>query len=70
VQGLWRLQKRSAKPADQPSRNDMYVTSEALRLMLKADNPKFNPDEKAALNKLTIQSRQGHQIIPAWVKVL
>ena len=50
-------------------RNDMYVTSEALRLMLKADNPKFNPDEKAALNNYKSKVDKATKFIPAWVKV-
>jgi PiT family inorganic phosphate transporter len=50
-------------------RNDMYVTSEALRLMLKADNPKFTPDEKAALNNYKSKVDKATKFIPAWVKV-
>ena len=50
-------------------RNDMYVTSEALRLMLKADNPKFTPDQKAALNDYKSKVDKATKFIPAWVKV-
>jgi PiT family inorganic phosphate transporter len=50
-------------------RNDMYVTSEALRLMLKADNPKFTPDEKAALNDYKSKVDKATKFIPGWVKV-
>ncbi|MGA3102163.1 MAG: hypothetical protein ABSD61_09905, partial [Terracidiphilus sp.] len=40
-----------AVPASQQTnvRNDMYVASEAIRLMLKSKNPQFTKDESAAL---------------------
>jgi PiT family inorganic phosphate transporter len=50
-------------------RNDMYVTSETIRIMLKADNPKFTPDEKAALNDYKSKVDKATKFIPAWVKV-
>jgi PiT family inorganic phosphate transporter len=50
-------------------RNDMYVTSEALRLMVKANNPAFNQDEKAALNNYKSKVDNATKFIPSWVKV-
>jgi PiT family inorganic phosphate transporter len=50
-------------------RNDMYVTSEALRLMLKADNPRFSQNEKAALNNYKAKVDKATKFIPTWVKV-
>jgi PiT family inorganic phosphate transporter len=40
-------------PASQQTnvRNDMYVASEAIRLMLKSKNPQFTADETTALTK-------------------
>ena len=58
-------------PANQQAnvRNDMYVVSEAIRLMQKSGNPHFAPADvktlatyKAALDKAT-------KFIPNWVKV-
>ena len=50
-------------------RNDMYVTSEALRLMAKSKNPKFSSDETAALNNYKSKVDKATKFIPSWVKV-
>jgi PiT family inorganic phosphate transporter len=50
-------------------RNDMYVTSESLRLMAKAKNPKFTDDEQAALNNYKSKVDKATKFIPSWVKV-
>ncbi|MGD0911857.1 MAG: inorganic phosphate transporter [Terracidiphilus sp.] len=50
-------------------RNDMYVTSEALRVMAKSKNPKFSPDETAALNNYKSKVDKATKFIPSWVKV-
>jgi PiT family inorganic phosphate transporter len=50
-------------------RNDMYVTSEALRLMAKSKNPKFTADESAALNNYKSKVDKATKFIPPWVKV-
>ena len=56
---------KAVPPQEQANvRNDMYVASEALRLMIKADNPAFNSDEKATLNELQRQGRSRHKIYP------
>jgi PiT family inorganic phosphate transporter len=50
-------------------RNDMYVSSEALRLMLKDGNPQFNREEKAALGVYRTQVDKATRFIPRWVMV-
>jgi PiT family inorganic phosphate transporter len=50
-------------------RNDMYVTSETLRIMAKTKNPKFSPDESAALNNYKVKVDKATKFIPSWVKV-
>jgi PiT family inorganic phosphate transporter len=58
-------------PASQQTnvRNDMYVASEAIRLMLKNKDPKFTPDEAAALNNYKGKVDKATKFIPTWVKV-
>jgi PiT family inorganic phosphate transporter len=50
-------------------RNDMYVASEALRLIEKANNPAFTPAEKVALKSYKSKLDKATKYIPAWVKV-
>jgi PiT family inorganic phosphate transporter len=50
-------------------RNEMYVTSETLRLMAKSKNPQFNADETAALNNYRGKVDKATKFIPSWVKV-
>ncbi len=50
-------------------RNDMYVASEAIRLMLKSGNPAFTPEESAALKNYKITVDKAIKFIPDWVKV-
>ncbi|HEY6487789.1 MAG: inorganic phosphate transporter [Terracidiphilus sp.] len=58
-------------PANQQTniRNDMYVTSEALRMMAKTKNPAFSADETAALNNYKAKVDKATKFIPSWVKV-
>ena len=60
-----------AVPAGQQTnvRNDMYVASEAIRLMQKAKNPAFTPDENAALANYKSKVDKATKFIPTWVKV-
>ncbi len=61
---------KSVPPQDQANvRNDMYVASEALRLMDKAHNPAFTPDEHAALMNYKSKADKATKFIPDWVKV-
>jgi inorganic phosphate transporter, PiT family len=58
-------------PANMQSniRNDMYVTSETLRLMAKSHNPQFTADQTAALNNYKKHVDKATKFIPPWVKV-
>jgi PiT family inorganic phosphate transporter len=47
----------------------MYVASEALRIMIKANNPAFNAEEQAALNGYKDKVDNATKFIPSWVKV-
>ena len=50
-------------------RNDMYVASEAIRLMQKSHNPAFSKDENAALTNYKGKVDKATKFIPTWVKV-
>jgi PiT family inorganic phosphate transporter len=50
-------------------RNDMYVTSETLRIMAKTKDPKFTADEASALNNYKKHVDKATKFIPSWVKV-
>lgn len=50
-------------------RNEMYVTSEALRLMDKAHAPVFAPAERASLRSYRSSLDKTTKFIPDWVKV-
>jgi inorganic phosphate transporter, PiT family len=58
-------------PANQQTnvRNDMYVTSETLRLMAKNHQGNFTKDETAALNNYKSKVDKATKFIPSWVKV-
>jgi PiT family inorganic phosphate transporter len=50
-------------------RNDMYVESEALRLMAKSGDPKFSSPENAVLANYKKHLDLSTKFIPSWVKV-
>ncbi len=50
-------------------RNEMYVASEALRLMEKNHNPSFTPAETATLKTYQGRLDKATKFIPGWVKV-
>jgi PiT family inorganic phosphate transporter len=50
-------------------RNDMYVESEALRLMTKAKNPAFSDSENTVLANYKKHLDNSTKFIPSWVKV-
>ena len=50
-------------------RNDMYVESEALRLMAKSGNPKFSASDSAVLANYKKHLDFSTKFIPSWVKV-
>ena len=60
-----------AVPASQQTnvRNDMYVTSETLRVMEKNHQGNFTPDEQAALDNYKKKVDKATKFIPTWVKV-
>jgi PiT family inorganic phosphate transporter len=60
-----------AVPANQQTnvRNDMYVASEAIRLMQKNHNPAFSAQENAALTNYKSKVDKATKFIPSWVKV-
>jgi inorganic phosphate transporter, PiT family len=61
---------KSVPSKDQTNvRNDMYVASEAIRLMLKSKNPGFTPQETAVLTNYKTQVDKATKFIPTWVKV-
>ncbi len=60
---------KAVPPQEQANvRNDMYVASEALRLMDKS-NAGFTADEKAALKNYKSKVDNATKFIPSWVKV-
>ena len=61
---------KSVPAQDQTNiRNDMYLTSEAIRLMEKNHNPGFSANETAALNNYKSRLDKATRFIPDWVKV-
>jgi PiT family inorganic phosphate transporter len=50
-------------------RNDMYVVSEALRLMNKTHQPAFSPADAAILANYKKHIDNATKFIPTWVKV-
>jgi PiT family inorganic phosphate transporter len=61
---------KSVPAQDQTNvRNDMYVASEAIRLMQKSHNPAFTPAENAALGNYKSKVDKATKFIPDWVKV-
>jgi PiT family inorganic phosphate transporter len=47
----------------------MYVASEAIRLMDKAQQPAFSPDDSKAIDNYKKQLDRSTKFIPPWVKV-
>jgi len=61
---------RAVPPTSVPNfRNDMYVVSEALRLMQKSGQPKFTLVEQAELANYKKHIDNSTKFIPPWVKV-
>ncbi|WP_322013392.1 inorganic phosphate transporter [Paraburkholderia sp. J12] len=50
-------------------RNNMYVASEAIRLMEKAKSPPFAPEDAGAMDAFRLQMDHATKFIPTWVKV-
>jgi PiT family inorganic phosphate transporter len=61
---------KAVPPGQQTNvRNDMYVASEAIRLMEKYKNPAFTPAETATVTAYKVQVDKATKFIPTWVKV-
>ena len=61
---------KSVPAQDQTNvRNDMYVASEAIRLMQKSGKPGFTAQENAALSNYKSKVDKATKFIPDWVKV-
>jgi len=61
---------KSVPAQDQTNvRNDMYVASEAIRLMQKSGKPAFTAQENAALTSYKTKVDKATKFIPDWVKV-
>ncbi|MDR5807631.1 inorganic phosphate transporter [Caballeronia sp. LZ019] len=50
-------------------RNEMYIASEALRVMEKQNAPAFAPNDRAVLDNYKHQLDHATKFIPTWVKV-
>ncbi|MFM0167838.1 inorganic phosphate transporter [Paraburkholderia sediminicola] len=50
-------------------RNNMYVVSEAIRLMAKNKQPAFSPEDAKAIGNFKAQTDHATKFIPTWVKV-
>ncbi|MGF6802225.1 phosphate/sulfate permease [Paraburkholderia youngii] len=50
-------------------RNNMYVTSEAIRLMQKANQPQFSAEDAKVIANFRKQIDHATKFIPPWVKV-
>jgi inorganic phosphate transporter, PiT family len=61
---------KAVPPSQQTNvRNDMYVASEAIRLMQKSKNPAFTPAENTVLTAYKGRVDKATKFIPTWVKV-
>jgi inorganic phosphate transporter, PiT family len=50
-------------------RNNMYLVSEAIRLMEKSKQPAFTADDRAVIDSYMQQLNHATKFIPTWVKV-
>jgi PiT family inorganic phosphate transporter len=50
-------------------RNNMYVASEAIRLMQRANQPQFAPEDAKIIGNFRTQMDHATKFIPPWVKV-
>ena len=50
-------------------RNEMYLTSEAVRLLSKADTPSLSPEAKNNLKQFKKEMDNATKFIPFWVKL-
>jgi PiT family inorganic phosphate transporter len=67
--GLYKELKAVPAKDQQNVRNDMYVTSAALTIMHKKNNPAFTPAEDAILADYQKRLDKSTKFIPLWVKI-
>jgi PiT family inorganic phosphate transporter len=69
--GVSTYKSLAAVPSNQQQnvRNNMYVESEALRIMAKSGNPKFSASEDSILANYKKHLDLSTKFIPTWVKV-
>ena len=67
--GLYKELKAVPSKDQTNVRNDLYVTSEAIRLMQKSGQPDFTAGENAALKNYKSKVDKATKFIPPWVKV-
>jgi PiT family inorganic phosphate transporter len=67
--GLYKELKAVPSKDQTNVRNDLYVTSEAIRLMQKSGQPAFTADENASLKNYKNRVDKATKFIPPWVKV-
>jgi len=65
----WRSLADVPPPLQQQLRSDMYVTSEALRLLARNRHAGFTPAQAAVLTDYRRQLDDATRFIPSWVKV-
>jgi inorganic phosphate transporter, PiT family len=66
---LYRVLKEVPQDKVRNFRNDMYVVSEALRLMQKSGQPQFSAADTAILKNYKHHIDNATKFIPLWVKV-
>jgi inorganic phosphate transporter, PiT family len=63
-------QYKSVPPQEQANvRNNLYLATEALRLISKAHSSAFAPEDRAALDNYKAKADNAIKFIPSWVKV-
>ncbi len=67
--GLYKELKAVPSKDQTNVRNDLYVTSEAIRLMQKSGQPAFTAEENASLKNYKNRVDKATKFIPPWVKV-
>jgi len=61
---------KAVPPQEQASvRNNLYVVSEALRLIEKSNDPTFSLQDRAVLADYRVRVDHATRFIPSWVKV-
>ena len=67
--GMYKQLKAVPQDRVRNFRNDMYVVSEAVRLMQKSGKPQFAPADAAVIKNYKTHIDMATKFIPSWVKV-